>query len=211
MIKVLIIDDHELVRQGIRKMLENEVDFTIIGEAPSRNDADALLSELEVDVVLLDISFPDDNGIDILKSIKKQYPDLPVLILSMHEDKQYIVEAMQANASGYLTKGSPKDELLTAIRKASFGRTYLPPELREVLAEWVNTGESGDLHDQLSERELQVFKALAAGRKVKDIAENLHLSVKTISTYRSRIMDKMQLEKNADIIRYAVEKEIPLE
>lgn len=204
MTRILIADDHQIVRAGLRTLLAEFPDFSVNGEAGSGIEAIKMVREADWEVVLLDISMPDMNGVDTLKQIKRAKPDLPVLILSMHPEDQYAVNLMRAGASGYVCKEGAPDQLVTAIRTVTQGRRYISPALGEILAADLNGSGQKSLHSELSEREFQVFCKLAAGQAVSDIANELFLSVKTVSTYRSRILEKMAMKTNADLTYYAI-------
>lgn len=203
MIKILIADDHTVVRAGLKQIVEDIDDMTVTGEASDGHEVLAKIAKDNYDVVVLDISMPGPNGLDILKQIKRENPKLPVLILSMHPEEQYAVRALKAGANGYLTKESASQEMIAAIQKVYAGGKYVSPSLAEKLAFNLEVEREKPLHETLSDREYQVMIKIAQGKKVKDIAEELFLSEKTISTYRSRILEKMGMEKNEELIRYA--------
>jgi two-component system, NarL family, invasion response regulator UvrY len=208
-IRILIADDHEIVRAGLRQFIAIEDDMEVSGEAESGSQAIDLARERDFDVVLLDISMPDKNGVDTLKSLKHMRPKLPVLMLSAYAEEQYALNLMRAGAAGYLNKESAADELVKAIRIVGSGRKYVSPTLAQLLAEDVSGGRGDQApHETLSEREFQVFCKLAGGQAVSRIAEELNLSVKTVSTYRSRILEKMNMKTNADLTYYAVKNEL---
>jgi len=203
-IRILIADDHAIVRAGLKQFVADQIDMQVTGEAANGDEAIALVRAQDFDVVLLDISMPDRNGIDTLKAIKQMRPELPVLMLSGHAEEQYAVNLLRAGASGYLNKETASTQLVGAVRTAVQGRKYVSPSLAQVLAEGV-TGRGGEpLHAQLSPREFQIFCKLAAGQAVSQIADELHLSVKTVSTYRTRVLEKMGMRSNADLTYYAV-------
>jgi len=198
------VDDHEIVRAGLKQLLSESKEFTVAGEAGSGIDAVKRVHEFDWDAVLLDISMPGMNGIDVLKEIKCIKPALPVLILTMHPEEDYAVNVMRAGASGYLRKDCSPDELISAIRTIASGRQYFSPSLLDQLTSDLSGGAQESQHTHLSEREFQIFRRLAAGQTVSEIAAELLLSGKTISNYRSRVLDKMGLKSNADITYYAV-------
>jgi two-component system, NarL family, invasion response regulator UvrY len=204
MIRILIADDHAIVRAGLRQFIADQIDMQVTGEAATGDQAIALVRKQDFDLVLLDISMPDKNGIDTLKAIKQIKPELPVLILSGHAEEQYAVNLLRAGASGYLNKETASTQLVGAVRTAVQGRKYVSPALAQVLADGVSSGGDEPLHAQLSQREFQIFCKLAAGQSVSQIAEELHLSVKTVSTYRTRVLEKMGMKSNADLTYYAV-------
>jgi len=201
MTRLLVVDDHEIVRAGLKQLLSESKEFTVAGEAGSGIDAVKRVHEFDWDAVLLDISMPGMNGIDVLKEIKCIKPALPVLIFSMHPEEHYAVNVMRAGASGYLRKDCSPDDLFSAIRTVASGRRYFP------LGQWavdMSRDEQETRHTHLSEREFQIFCRLAMGQTVSEIAAELLLSGKTISNYRSRVLDKMRLKSNADITYYAL-------
>jgi len=204
MIRILVADDHTIVREGLKQILAEVSDMTVRDEAGSGQEALAKIRESEFDVVLLDISMPGRSGIEILKEIKTEQPKLPVLILSMHAEEQYAIRSLRAGASGYLTKTSAPDELIGAIRKVSCGRKYVSASLAEKLAQELDIDTKKPTHATLSDREYQVMLMLASGKSVKEIAADLCLSVKTISTYRTRLMEKMHMKKNTELTLYAI-------
>jgi DNA-binding NarL/FixJ family response regulator len=204
MIRILVADDHTIVREGLKQILADVADMAVRDEAGNGQEALAKIRAGKFDVVLLDISMPGRSGLEILKEIKAEQPQLPVLILSMHAEEQYAVRALRAGAAGYLTKASAPEELIGAIRKVSCGRKYVSSSLAEKLAGELDAAAARPLHESLSDREYQVMLMLASGRSVTEIAAELCLSVKTISTYRARIMEKMSMKKNAELTLYAV-------
>jgi len=205
MIKILVADDHAIVREGLKQILADIPDIVVADEASSGQEVLKKASEHDYDLVLLDITMPDISGLDILKELKSKRPEFHILVLSIHPEEQYAVRALRAGASGYLTKESAPDELITAIRKTSLGGKYISSSLAEKLAFDLETGGAEKpLHQALSDREYQVMCMIASGKTVKEIAEELLLSIKTISTYRSRVLQKMQLKNNAELTRYAI-------
>ncbi|HBE72613.1 MAG TPA: DNA-binding response regulator [candidate division Zixibacteria bacterium] len=205
MIRVLLADDHNIVRTGLKQLLHQEPDIRVADEADSGEEVMAKMSSRKFDVVVLDISMPGRGGLETLKQIRASFPKQPVLILSMHPEEQYAVRALRSGAMGYLTKSGVPDQLAAAIRKVAGGRKYITQQLAEQLAEAVGGGDE-PRHQALSDRELEVMVMLARGRRIGQIAEALCLSPKTVSTYRSRIMDKMGMRSNAELARYAAEK-----
>jgi len=204
MIRILIADDHPLFREGLRHILAGCPDFTVAGEASNGQEVLEKVWNNEYEMVLLDIAMPGTPGLEVLKRLKIEKPKLPVLVLSMYPEEQYAVRVIKAGASGYLTKGSASEELITAIRRISGGKKYLTSSIAERLADDVEPTAEKPLHDTLSDRELEVFRMIAAGKTTTQIAEELFLSVKTISTYRSRILEKMKMKTNAELIHYAI-------
>ena len=204
MIRILIADDHAIVRAGLKQFIADQLDMEVAGEAATGAETIALVRSQEFDIVLLDISMPDKNGIDTLKSIKHIKPELPVLILSAHAEEQYAVNLLRAGASGYINKETASTQLVGAVRTAVQGRKYVSPTLAQVLAEGISGNGDEPLHGSLSQREFQIFCKLAGGQAVSQIADELHLSVKTVSTYRTRVLEKMGMKSNADLTYYAV-------
>jgi len=208
MIKILIADDHALIREGLKQIVADTTDVVVAGEAKNGQEVLELISEGEWSVILLDIAMPGRDGIDILKRIKGERPDLPVLILSMYPEEQYAVRALKAGAAGYLTKTSAPDELIVAIRKIFAGGRYVSSSLAEKLAFDLQIDTDKPLHETLSDREFQVMCMIALGKTVKMIAEELSLSMKTISTYRTRVLGKMGMKTNAELIYYAIKNHL---
>jgi DNA-binding NarL/FixJ family response regulator len=203
-IHVLIADDHAIVRQGLRQILSETEDMVVAGEAEDGVDAMRLARSQEWSVFLLDVSMPNRNGIDTLKQLKKEFPKLPVLILSMHPEEQYAIRALKAGAAGYLTKQSAPEMLVTAIRQVAQGKKYVSPSVAMQLADAISHDSEKPPHETLSDREYQVLVMIAAGRTLTQIAEDLNLSVKTVSEYRKRLLEKMRLETNAELIHYGM-------
>ena len=206
MIKILIADDHAVVREGLKQIISETPDMRVTDEANNGQEVLNKVSEQHYDVVLLDIAMPGRSGLDVLKQLKSKKPKLPVLMLSVHPEEQYAVRTLKAGASGYLTKGSATDELIAAIRKISTGKKYVSSSLAEKLAFDLDMDHEKPRHEILSDREYQVMSMIASGKTVKEIADELSLSVQTISTYRSRILEKMKMKNNAEIIYYAVKQ-----
>jgi two-component system invasion response regulator UvrY len=204
MIKIFIADDHAIVREGLKQIVAETTDMTVTDEADTGHEVLEKVSENDYDVLVLDITMPGLNGLDALKQLRSQRPDLPVLVLSIHPEEQYAVRVLRAGASGYLTKESAPDELISAIRKVSMGGKYVTPSLAEKLASDLVADGKKPLHETLSDREYQVLCMIASGKTVTEIAEELFLSEKTISTYRSRILEKMKMKTNAELIHYAI-------
>lgn len=203
-IRVLIADDHAIVRQGLRQILSDTPDLTVAGEAENGVQAVQMVRAGEWDVVLMDVSMPDRNGIDALKLIKKEYPRLPVLILSMYPEEQYAIRALKAGAAGYLTKQSAPELLVTAIRQVASGKKYVSPSLAEELANAIGDDCERPPHEKLSDREYQTLCMIASGKTPAEIAEALNLSVKTVSVYRARLLEKMNLRNNAELTHYGL-------
>ncbi len=203
-IRVLIADDHAIVRQGLRQILSDTPDLTVAGEAENGVQAVNMVRAGEWDVVLMDVSMPDRNGIDALKLIKKEFPRLPVLILSMYPEEQYAIRALKAGAAGYLTKQSAPELLVTAIRQVASGKKYVSPSLAEELANAIGEDSERPAHEKLSDREYQTLCMIASGKTPTEIAEALNLSVKTVSVYRARLLEKMNLRNNAELTHYGL-------
>jgi DNA-binding NarL/FixJ family response regulator len=208
MIKILIADDHRMFREGLKHILAEYPDLVVTDEANNGQEVLDKIWKNNYDMVLLDITMPGMTGLEALKQLKNDKPKLPVLILSMHPEEQYAVRVLRAGASGYLTKESAPDELITAIRKISQGRKYITPSLAERLASEVEADSEKPLHDLLSDREYQVLRMIAAGKTVKYIARELSLSIKTVSTYRTRIMEKMKMKTNAEVMHYVIKDQL---
>jgi two-component system, NarL family, invasion response regulator UvrY len=208
MIRILVADDHAVVRQGVIQILADVNDMAVKDEAQNGSETLKKITENEYDVVLLDISMPGRSGLEVLEDIKTQRPKLAVLILSMHPEEQYAVRALRAGASGYLTKASAPHELIGAIRKVAGGGKYVTASLAEKLADEMEIDTGKLPHERLSNREHQVMLMIAEGKSVSDIADELCLSVKTISTYRTRVMSKMGMKKNAELTLYAVHNKL---
>jgi len=204
MIRILIADDHAIVRAGLRQFIADQVDMEVTAEAASGSETVSAVRAADFDVVLLDISMPDKNGIDTLKTLKHVKPELPILMLSAYAEDQYAVNLLRAGAAGYLNKEAASTQLVGAIRTVVHGRKYVSPSLAQILADGVSGDADRPLHAELSQREFQIFCKLAAGAAVSKIADELNLSVKTVSTYRTRILEKMAMKSNADLTYYAI-------
>jgi len=207
-IKVLIADDHAIVREGLKQILADTRDIVVAGEAENGLDAIKLVRQGKGDVMLLDISMPDRNGIEVLKQARKEMPDVAVLILTMHREDQYAIRSLKAGAAGYLNKQSAPAELVNAIRQVAGGRKYVSAALAQELANQINEERDVPLHETLSDREFQTLTMIASGKTVSDIARELVLSVKTISMYRSRLLQKMKLRHNAELTHYAIKNHL---
>ena len=204
MIKVLVADDHALIRKGLKQLLDDTDDMRVIGEAENGMQAIRKAEETDYDVVLLDISMPDKHGVEVLKQLKANKPQLPVLMLSMHPEEQYALRSMKAGAAGYLKKQSAPLQLVTAIRQVASGKKYISTELAEQLANGLSQGYQELLHQTLSNREYQTLCLMASGKKLSEMADIMSLSPKTVSVYRSRLLEKMKLKNNAEAIHYAI-------
>jgi two-component system, NarL family, invasion response regulator UvrY len=203
-LRILVVDDHPIVRTGLRQTLADAPEVGEVGEAATPQRALDLVREREWDAVILDIGLPGRGGLDVLKEIKRELPRLPVLILSMHSEDQFGVRALRAGAAGYLTKEAAPENLVNAIRRVAAGGRYISQELADRLADEIRAGAPLPLHASLSDREFDVLCLIASAHTVGDIAERLSLSVKTVSTYRARILEKMHLKNNAELMQYAI-------
>ena len=207
-IKVFIADDHAIVREGLKQILAETRDIMVAGEAENGVDAVKLFRKSGCHVMLLDISLPDRSGIDVLKQIKKDKPELAVLMLSMHREDQYAIRSLKAGAAGYLTKQSAPRELVTAIRQVAAGLKYISAALAQELASHVGEEHEVQPHETLSDREYQTLTMIASGKTVSDIARELSLSVKTVSEYRARLLVKMKLKNSAELTHYAIKNQL---
>lgn len=203
-IRVLIADDHAIIRQGLKQILSDTDDMEVSGEADGGIPAIQLIRAQPYDVVLLDVSMPDRNGIDTLKQIKKEMPKLPVLMLSMHPEEQYAIRALRAGAAGYLSKQGAPEQLVTAIRQVASGKKYLSAAVAEELANAIGDDLERPPHEKLSDREYQTLCMISSGKTLTQIAEQLNLSVKTVSVYRARLLEKMKLRNNAELTHYGL-------
>jgi len=205
-LRVLVIDDHSIFREGLKQIISETSDIRVLGEASNGRDGLSFVADGEWDVVVMDLSMPEGSGLETLAQIRSVRPGLPVLILSMYPEEQFALRALRAGAAGYLCKDAAPDDLLAAIRKVASGGTFVTPCTAERLA--ARLSEGGQPHEALSDREFQVLRLLASGKTVSEIAHTLALSVKTISTYRTRLLDKMNLKTNAELTRYALENNL---
>ena len=208
MIRVLLADDHAVVRAGLREILADTGDITVAGEASNGQEVLANVRAQDFDVAVLDMSMPGRSGIELIKLVKDEKPRMRVLILSMHSEQQYAVRALKAGASGYLTKDSAPDLLVAAIRRIAAGGAYVTPETAERLAMDAAPGSEAAPHTRLSDREFHVFQLIAAGKSITQIAQQLSLSVKTVSTHKTHILEKMKFANQAELIRYAIENKL---
>jgi DNA-binding NarL/FixJ family response regulator len=206
-IRVLLADDHTLVREGLRQLLGSTADIRVEGEAANGEEALALARAHDYDVAVLDMSMPGLSGIDLIKRLRAEKPRLRLLVLSMHAEEQYAVRALKAGALGYLTKDSASSQLASVIRKVASGGVHISESAAAQLVGAANNGEAMP-HTRLSDREFEVFRLLVAGESPTGIAERLHLSIKTVSTHKTRILEKMGMESTADLVRYAVENKL---
>lgn len=208
MIKVCICDDHMIMREGLKKMLSDSTDVSVVDEAATANDLLGKLETANWDVLVLDMSLPDGSGIDVLKECVKHRPNMPVLVLTMHDEEQYGFRTFKAGASGFITKDCAPELLITAISKVAKGEKYVSPTLAEKLVSMLGSNEPEESYESLSDREFEVLTLIGTGSTITEIAEQLKLSVKTISTYRTRIMAKLGLTTNADIIHYCIQNSL---
>jgi DNA-binding NarL/FixJ family response regulator len=205
---VLICDDHKIVRDGLRQILAQHENIHAIDQAASGCEVLGMFEKVSYDLVILDISLPNQNGLDVLQTIKKKWPATQVLMLSMHPQEQYAIRALSYGAAGYLTKDTAAEELLFAVKKIAENGKYISPSLANCLASSINTNNKQSLHEKLSEREFEIMIKIAAGKSLKDIGNELFISIKTVSTYRSRVMEKMNMGKNTDLTRYCIENQL---
>ncbi len=204
MIRILVADDHAIVREGLKQILAKHVDLQVAGEAANGNDVLRLVRDGQWDVLVTDMSMPGRNGLELIKLVKQAQPSLPLLVLSMYDEQQYAVRAIRAGASGYLNKESASEQLVLAIRNVAAGGVYASAAVTQALFSTVRGGVGGKPHEQLSGRELQVLQLIASGKAVTEIADQLSLSSKTVSTHKSRILEKMNMTNQAGLIRYAI-------
>ncbi|MGA8514745.1 MAG: response regulator transcription factor [Burkholderiaceae bacterium] len=204
MIKIVIADDHTIVREGLRRVIRETDNMEVIGDAANGHEVLKWVKQGGFDLLLLDLSMPEHSGVDFIKRIKHEAPMLPVLVLTMHEEESYAVRCIRAGASGYLTKDSASSELISAIQRIASGHLYINATVAEKLALETMTAQNGPAHKSLSDREFEVFQMMVHGHSVTHIANLLHLSVKTVSTHKARIMQKMNLPSFADLVRYAI-------
>jgi DNA-binding NarL/FixJ family response regulator len=208
MIRIVIVDDHSIVRKGLISMFSDSGDIVCVAETRDGPEAMRALRQVECDAVVLDVSLPGKHGIEVLKQIKKEWPRLPVLMLSSHPEDQYAIRAMRAGASGYMNKSAAAEDLNGALRLVAAGRRYITPELAEQLADRVENPSDAPLHEKLSDREFQTLRMIGSGLSSTQIAERLFLSVKTVSVYRARLLEKLHLHTNAELTRYAIENDL---
>lgn len=204
MIRVVIADDHQILREGLRQLLQAAGDLAVVGEAADGHAVLQQVRALDFDVLLLDMSMPGKSGVELIRQVKAEKPRLRILVLSMHEEHQYAVRSIRAGASGYLTKESATAQLVAAIRKVGGGGAFISAEVAERLAQEAMPHAEGPRHATLSDREDQVFRLLVGGRSVSEIATALHLSAKTVSTHKARLMEKLDVDNNADLVHYAI-------
>jgi DNA-binding NarL/FixJ family response regulator len=206
-VKTIVVDDHAIVRRGIVQIVAEHPDVTVVAEAGDYGQLRAALRQHgDVDLLVMDVSLPGKNGIDILKVLREEMPRLKVLIVSMYPEDQYAVRAFRAGAAGYLNKASAPEKLVEAISQVIAGRKYVTPEIAQALIENLNAPQEGAPHDKLSDREFQTLRLIASGKRLSDIAEELALSPKTVSVYRARILEKMGMSNNAELTHYAIKQ-----
>jgi DNA-binding NarL/FixJ family response regulator len=205
MTRILLVDDHPIVRQGIKQVLSGAFEPAIVGEASNAEEGMTEVQQTDWDVMVLDLSLPGTSGLDLLKDLKRERPELPVLVLSMHSPDQFARRAISAGASGYVTKDSHPSELIKAVEEVIAGRRYLNFELDDTIDEPSSGASSRRPHEMLSDREYQVFRMLASGLTVSQVAGRLSLSVKTISTYRARVLSKLNLDTTAELMHYGIQ------
>ena len=207
MIRVIIVDDHPVVRRGLKQIIAAEEDMQVVGEAENAREAIRVIRRTACDAVVLDITLPDGSGLDVLSRLKSERPTLPVLIMSIHKEEQYALRVLKAGASGYLMKDSIPEELIKAIRKIASGGKYISPSLAERLASELNSSGT-PLHEKLSDREFQIMRLIASGKSLKEIGTDLCISDKTVSSYRARILEKMDIKTNAELVGYALKNKL---
>jgi DNA-binding NarL/FixJ family response regulator len=205
LVKILVIDDHEVVRRGVKQILEEVFPHVEVGEADTGQKGIAAVRQEPWDLAIVDISLPDQSGLELLCELHSTAPQLPLMVLSLHPEEQYAVRAFRAGAKAYLTKQTAPEELARAVKQVLTGRMYVTASLGERMAGGLNKNPTGPVHHTLSEREFEVLVLLAQGQSVKHIAQSLALSIKTVSTYRARLLDKLQLSTTAELIRYALD------
>jgi len=205
---VVLADDHAVVRRGIRQILTDHQDIEVVGEAANAGELTQLLRQQPCDVLLLDISMPGKNGIDALKALKKEWPRLQVLMLSMYPEDQFALRALRAGASGYLTKHAPLENLPEAVRRLASGKKYITPEAAEFMADVLDDNRDVPPHELLSDREFQTLRLIASGKTLSGIADELCISPKTVSVYRARLLEKMKLKNNAELTHYALKNNL---
>ena len=208
MIKVLIVDDHAIFRQGLKRIVEDTPDIVIVGEAETAQEALNLSRKEYCDVMVLDLTLPDKNGLDLLKELRQERPRPPILVLTMHPEDQFAVRVLKAGASGYMTKESAPEELVGAIKKVLAGGRHVSAALAEIMAAYITVDDKRPAHELLSNREFQVLRLIASGKTVSQIAKEISLSVRTVSTYRTRILEKMALKSNAELTHYAFQHQL---
>jgi DNA-binding NarL/FixJ family response regulator len=210
MIRLIIADDHSIVREGMKRLIDAQPDLSVIAEAADGHAVLECLRTVDADVLILDLSMPGRNGIDLIKQIKDTWPTLPILILTMHEEHQYALRSIRAGAKGYLTKDAAGVQLVEAIRRLHAGRMFISNEVAELIAMQAVQPDWPASHTTLSNREFEVFNLLVAGRSVSEIGQLLHISVKTVSTHKTHVIEKMRAQSVADLVRYAIEHQLSM-
>jgi DNA-binding NarL/FixJ family response regulator len=205
MIRIVIADDHELIREGVKKILRGERDMRVVGEAANVGELLALVGQCEADVLVLDINLPGRSGLDALGELRGLQPGLSVVVLSMHPEDRFALRVLKAGAAAYVSKASAADELVAAVRQAASGGRYISPVVADLLARELENPKSAAPHEKLSARESQILSLIGAGKSTKQIAHELSISVNTVNTYRARILEKLGMRANAELIRYAIE------
>ena len=208
MIKILIADDHPIVRQGLKQIIQDEKDMKVVCEAADSEEVLVKLKEQDIDILLLDIAMPGKSGLELLIDLKIQYPNLPILVLSALPEESYARRVIKMGAMGYIHKESAPDLLVPAIRKAISGQNYISSKLADILVSDLSGKDKASIHEQLSEREFEVLRLIGTGKSVGEIAELLNLAVTTISTYRARVLEKLKLKNNAEIIQYCISEHL---
>jgi len=208
MIKILHADDHAIVRQGLKQVLADTPGISVTGEASTAKETLELLKKGKWDLLILDIVLPDQTGVELLGQVRELYPDLPVLVMSIHDEVQYAVRVLRAGACGYLTKDSAPDQLITAIQKVAEGEKYVSPSIAQRFVFEMGTDADKPRHEVLSKREFQVMCLIGSGKSLREIAEELGLSAKTVSVHRDRILKKMKMKHNAELIRYTLQSQL---
>ena len=208
MIRILVADDHDIVRKGLKQIISENADMVVAGEASNGEEALELVRAQDFDIAIIDIAMPGRGGLDILKDLRTGRPSLKIIVLSMYSEEQYAVRSLRDGASAYLTKANATDELLKAIETVAGGKRYITPSVAERLADYIEADGSRLPHEGLSDRELQVLVKIGSGKSVSEIAADLSLSLKTVSTYRARLLEKMGMHSNAQIVKYVVQHEL---
>lgn len=210
MIRLIIADDHAIVREGMKRLIEAQPDLSVVAEAANGHQALEFLRAHAADVLVLDLSMPGRSGFELIKQIRETWPKLPVLVLTMHEEQQYALRSIRAGAKGYLTKDSAGSQLVEAIRRLHAGRMYISSDVAELIALDAAAPAGDAPHKTLSDREFAVFQLLVAGRSVSEVGQELHISVKTASTHKTRVLEKMRAQSVADLVRYAMEHQLSI-
>lgn len=205
---MFIADDHVLIREGLKKILREEHDISVVGEARTAGEIEAGVFRSQCEILILDLSLPDKPGLDVLKDVKARFPKIRVLVLSTYPEDRFAIRCLKAGADGYLSKESAAEELVAALRRVAGGRKYFSEAISEELAATLSGGGHTLLHETLSDREFEIFRMIGSGQSISDIADALHLSVSTVNTHRVHILEKMRMESNAQVMRYAIENRL---